>query len=191
MAITINGTGSITGLTAGGLPDGSVTAADLASSLDLTGKTVTLPSGTGGKILNVWQQVKTDTQTVGSRTFVDISGLSVTLTPQSDSSTFLIMYHLGTVGSVASGPLTTQILRNTTAIGNGTDGTQNGNAVHYLSASNICSPSGGYYLDSPATASQIVYKLQMAGDGATAYLNRRQSDNFFRTASTFTVMEIG
>jgi hypothetical protein len=29
MAITINGTGSITGLTAGGLPDGSVTAADL------------------------------------------------------------------------------------------------------------------------------------------------------------------
>jgi hypothetical protein len=31
MAITINGTGSITGLTAGGLPDGSVTAADLAA----------------------------------------------------------------------------------------------------------------------------------------------------------------
>jgi hypothetical protein len=31
MAITINGTGSITGLTAGGLPDGSVTADDLAA----------------------------------------------------------------------------------------------------------------------------------------------------------------
>jgi hypothetical protein len=52
MAITINGTGSITGLTAGGLPDGSVTAADIETSLDLTGKTVTLPSGTGGKIIN-------------------------------------------------------------------------------------------------------------------------------------------
>ena len=49
MAITINGTGSFTGLTAGGLPDGSVTAADIETSLDLTGKTVTLPSGTGGK----------------------------------------------------------------------------------------------------------------------------------------------
>ena len=48
MAITINGTGTITGISAGGLPDGSVVAADLASSLDLTGKTVTLPSGTGG-----------------------------------------------------------------------------------------------------------------------------------------------
>jgi len=33
MAITINGTGSITGLTAGGLPDGSVTAADIASGV--------------------------------------------------------------------------------------------------------------------------------------------------------------
>jgi hypothetical protein len=54
MAITINGTGSITGLTAGGLPDGSIVAGDLASSLDLTGKTVTLPSGTGGKILQVF-----------------------------------------------------------------------------------------------------------------------------------------
>ena len=53
MAITINGTGTITGISAGGLPDGSVTAADIESSLDLTGKTVTLPSGTGGKILQV------------------------------------------------------------------------------------------------------------------------------------------
>jgi len=33
MAITINGTGSITGLTAGGLPDGSVTSADIASGV--------------------------------------------------------------------------------------------------------------------------------------------------------------
>ena len=49
MAITIDGSGTITGISAGGLPDGSVTAADIESSLDLTGKTVTLPSGTGGK----------------------------------------------------------------------------------------------------------------------------------------------
>jgi len=32
MAITINGTGSITGLTAGGLPDGSVVTADIADA---------------------------------------------------------------------------------------------------------------------------------------------------------------
>src|SRR6056300_1792758 len=33
MAITINGTGTITGISAGGLPDGSVTAADIASGV--------------------------------------------------------------------------------------------------------------------------------------------------------------
>jgi len=44
MAITINGSGTITGITAGGLPDGAVTADDLASTLDLSGKTVTLPT---------------------------------------------------------------------------------------------------------------------------------------------------
>ena len=38
MAITINGTGSITGLTAGGLPDGSVTADDLATDSVTTAK---------------------------------------------------------------------------------------------------------------------------------------------------------
>lgn len=57
MAITINGSGTITGISAGGYPDGSVTDADLASSLDLSSKTVTLPSGTGGKIVNVAQVI--------------------------------------------------------------------------------------------------------------------------------------
>lgn len=55
MPITINGSGTISGLSAGGLPDASVAAADLASSLDLSGKTVTLPAGTGGKLVNVAQ----------------------------------------------------------------------------------------------------------------------------------------
>jgi len=47
MSLVLNGSGSITGLSAGGLPDGSVTADDIASTLDLSGKTITNmnPSG--------------------------------------------------------------------------------------------------------------------------------------------------
>ena len=101
MAITINGTGTITGLTAGGLPDGSVTAADIETSLDLTGKTVTLPSGTGGKILQVvTQQYATATTvslTVG--THVDV-GFSVTITPTTSNSVMLVAYSL--MGEVSS-----------------------------------------------------------------------------------------
>ena len=47
MAITINGSGTITGITAGGYPDATVTADDLAATLDLSGKTVTLPAING------------------------------------------------------------------------------------------------------------------------------------------------
>jgi len=48
MAITINGSGTITGVSAGGLPDGSVNADTLASTLDISSKTLTLPNGSVG-----------------------------------------------------------------------------------------------------------------------------------------------
>ena len=96
MAITINGTGSITGLTAGGLPDGSVTAADIETSLDLTGKTVTLPSGTGGQVLQVQYN---STSSVGqlahsADTDTPHSYLSVDITPVSQTSIIYVSYHL-------------------------------------------------------------------------------------------------
>jgi hypothetical protein len=95
MAITINGTGSITGLTAGGLPDGSVVADDLASSLDLTGKTVTLPSGTGGKILQVvtTQYSTATTVSITGGSHADV-GFSVDITPTTSNSVMLVAYSL-------------------------------------------------------------------------------------------------
>ena len=47
MPIVLNGSGTITGISAGGLPDGIIQAADLAS-------------GVGGKTLQVVQATKTD-----------------------------------------------------------------------------------------------------------------------------------
>src|SRR5210317_1281916 len=95
MAITINGTGSITGLTAGGLPDGSVTAADIETSLDLTGKTVTLPSGTGGKVLQVVQDSDNAAADLGSIGAGSDSSavLTVSITPTYSNSKMLIMAH--------------------------------------------------------------------------------------------------
>ena len=91
MAITINGTGTITGLTAGGLPDGSiatddlannaVTAGKLATTLDLTGKTVTLPSGAAAKIFH-------DSQDVSGT-----SGYSFTGIPGATVREFRVSYH--------------------------------------------------------------------------------------------------
>ena len=101
MAITINGSGTITGITAGGYPDATVTADDLAATLDLSGKTVTLPSGTGGKILQVVTQQYTTatTVTLTAGTHVDV-GFSVTITPTTSNSVMLVAYSL--MGEVSS-----------------------------------------------------------------------------------------
>ena len=48
MPITLNGSGTVSGISAGGLPDGIIQSADLAS-------------GVGGKIVAVTQTIKTDT----------------------------------------------------------------------------------------------------------------------------------
>jgi hypothetical protein len=48
MPLVLDGNGTIAGISAGGLPDNSITAADLASSLDLSGKTVTLSGNSSG-----------------------------------------------------------------------------------------------------------------------------------------------
>ena len=91
MPITISGSGTITGLTTGGLPDGSIAAGDLSSTLDLTGKTVTLPSGTGGKILQVATAVKTDVFSYTSQSFTDVTDLSVNLTPSNTNNRIILM----------------------------------------------------------------------------------------------------
>ena len=65
MPIVINGSGSITGITAGGLPDGCVTADDLAS-------------GVGGKNVQVKSVSKLDAFTLSSPTahqYYDVTGL--------------------------------------------------------------------------------------------------------------------
>ena len=92
MAITINGSSNtITGLAAGGLPDGSIQAADLAS-------------GVGGKLLQVIQNVKTDVcSTTTQNTWTDIGGtdqsgsgsvFGINITPSATSSKILFIASL-------------------------------------------------------------------------------------------------
>ena len=110
MPIVINGSGSITGISAGGLPDGCVTADDLAS-------------GVGGKILQVVSTTKTSTVNRNSATYADISGMSVSLTPQSGSKVYVnIDLQFGGQNNSYGG---FKLLRGSTVIGSGTEGTGN------------------------------------------------------------------
>ena len=70
MPIAVNGSGTITGISVGGLPDGCVDTDTLATSV------------TRGKILQVVQTYKTDvfSSTPGQYTWVDVTGLSASIT---------------------------------------------------------------------------------------------------------------
>ncbi|MFZ9617845.1 MAG: hypothetical protein ACO29Y_05975 [Holophagaceae bacterium] len=72
------------------IKNGSVTADDLASTLDLSSKTVTLPSGTGGKILQVTQNSDTTTDSY-STVQTDRDFFSHTITPLQSNSNILVL----------------------------------------------------------------------------------------------------
>ena len=84
MALELNGT---TGVSL--VQDGVVTAADLASTLDLTGKTVTLPSGVGGKLLQVVSGSNASSITHSNTSYTDV--VTVNITPATSGNKLLII----------------------------------------------------------------------------------------------------
>ena len=151
MPIVLNGSGTITGISAGGLPDGIIQAADLAS-------------GVGGKILQVVQTVKKDKSTIQSTTLTDNPSMSVTITPSSSSNKILIRYCLsvftnGTYWSMRllRGSDSTIFIgdQNSSATSQ-SRGTFGSYMPSYVDGRNVTQE----LLDSPNTTSATTYKLQ-------------------------------
>jgi len=199
MPITIAGSGTITGISAGGLPDASIIAADIADGAITRAK-----MGYAGAILQVMQTVKTDTTSFVStttNTFADISGMSVSITPSSASSKILVFY-TANVSQSTGATIHLRLIRGSTSI---FQGDAAGNRIGSTQVWRPAATQYGYdvgsltgmYLDSPATTSSTTYKLQgTLGStySGTFYLNRSSTDDNFdysgRTASSIIVMEV-
>ena len=182
--------GTITGLNAGGLPDGSIQAADFAS-------------GVGGKLLQVVQSTVTAqvSEDLTADTWTDISGLSLNITPAATSSKILVTYGINLSQQISNKTLFAQLVRDSTAISIG-DAT--GDRVRVSSANRTRRASNdGYeqyrfsteYLDSPNTTSQITYKVQWRNsDGNIMYLNRsywnNDNDAYATSISNILAMEV-
>ena len=193
MAITINGTGTITGISAGGLPDGSVTAADLATTLDLSSNTVTLPSGTGGKILQIVSTSKVDSFSTSSTSFVDVTGLSASITPSATSSKIYVVVNMMIGANWWSSRPNINLVRDSTNICQSTGGsTENATAivVNYSdgagNSADMCISQSITFLDSPSTTSATTYKIQ----GTLLAVNRRWASTYFGGTSNITLMEV-
>ena len=213
-AITISaplvaGSGTLT------LPTGTDTLVGLAATQTLTNKTLTTPNlgtpstlvltnATGlaaaalpaGSILQVVSTTKTDTFSVASVTFTDITGLSVSITPRSTSSKILILAHLPT-GQPAGGIPFYKLVRGSTdiCIGDAASTRPRISASSYTANPDTSTCPAINFLDSPASTSSTTYKIQMRGyDTVAVYLNRTGNDTDAsqgpRAAATITVMEI-
>ena len=150
-----------------------------------------------GKIIQVVSATKTDTFTLSTQTFTDITGLSVSITPTSASSTILVMYCV--TGNGGGTAMNIRALRGATPIGVATS-TSNRTAMGsqlYNSDAGTLTAASWSYLDSPATTSATTYKIQVAANvsATTVYINRTPTDTdnslFPRTVSSIWAMEIG
>jgi len=156
----------------------------------------------GGKVLRVLQTVKTDTFSTTSTSLVDITSLSVTITPSSTSSKILVTANVsGSCSSGSGGAFA--LLRDSTQIGQAdTAGSRRRSSfsgmLHTGDGSgdvNMTLVSSTEFLDSPSTTSSITYKIQGLTQGGTLWINRDENDpdstDRSRTVSSITLMEIG
>jgi hypothetical protein len=159
-----------------------------------------LASGSSGGIIQIRSVTKTDTFTTTSSSFTDITGLSVSITPQSSSSKILIQVHVTGDGRQNQSRANFRLMRGSTAICIGdTAGSRGRSAFAIYRASDSNSPGAASmtHLDSPATTSAVTYKMQIVsgnGGGNTVSVNRAYdwTDSFAHaaTVSSITVMEV-
>jgi len=157
---------------------GSLPAIDGSSLTNLPG---------GGKILQVVQTVKSDTFTTTNQGFIDIPGLSVSITPSSTSSKILVLCDLkyGIDASMGAAPRLLRVGAPAPLYVGNTAGSRPGALGQEVTATTL-QTSGGVYLDSPATTSAITYKTIFANSGGTGDIGF----NTYANSSGITLMEI-
>ena len=165
-----DGSGALSFATINTTPaDGAITAAKLASTLDLTGKTVTLPAGVGGKVIQfVYKKdgVTTNSNSGGWTDSVE-TGHNVDITPIMSNSTLLVQCH-SVGGNYSSGR--SYFLRMRRKINNANDTTvgtfqigdgSNGGMQSLAMTVVDPTPSGGWN-----TSHVVNYRMRFGQDGS-------------------------
>jgi len=210
MTVTINGTGTIAGLSTGGLPDGSVDEDSLATGAVTSGK-LGSAAVTSGKIASgavtptpktvQTHVIVTSTQSLTGGAKTNITNLNATITPTAGTK-ILVTVRVAGEGSHASHNETSfGIHRDTTVIGNPDAASGRRVAMCMISinshpdSSSTPDMANYSYLDSPSTGSAITYHAYIhVGSSQTWYNNRTVADSdsepFERITSSITLQEV-
>ena len=180
MAITINGSGTLSGVTAG------LTAASMP---------------TGSIVQTITAEHSATTSTTGVA-YVD-TGLSASITPSSSSNKIMVIvsqtWHIERSNDQARGGI--RLLRDSTVIDEGPntqDGSEGGGFGTSMANGPSATQAAGRYtltmVDSPSTTSAITYKTQMAnhqtGSSPTLTINKSLGANGQNGKGYITLLEI-
>ena len=189
MPVVINGSGTVTGISVGGLPDGIVDSDMLAS-------------GVGGKALQVLSVNKTDTTSYTGTSFADISGITLNITPQTNSKVLIqFSYAYGAdniaggsvrIARVKSGTTTYLAVADTagydgvsSSITSYVGGNDHSNQIYHQAFHHLDASPGG------DGSTQITYKMQWRIGSGAIYLGRDSTGSISEYAggNEFTLTE--
>ena len=171
MPLILDGNGDITGLVAGALPSNVI--------------------GAGG-VIQVVSVSKTNTFSTTSTSFVDVTGLTVSITPTSATSKILVFCTVP-IGHASSRVARVNLVRNSTTIAQPTPSqTYSATKNLYVSTGDTTAGADFHFLDSPATTSSTTYKIQCCTNNGDfpMIVGNRTASNDMNSLSTITVMEI-
>ena len=147
-------------------------------------------------VVQVQSTTKTDTFSTSSTTFVDVTSLSVSITPTSASNKILVLADLKLNGRDGTVTAFARLMRDSTAIYIGdTAGSRTRTSSAGRGSAEGVQSSTNMFLDSPNTTSATTYKVQIAANTAAAiYVNQGHTDDDVaargRYASSITVFEV-
>jgi hypothetical protein len=145
----------------------------------------------GGKVAQVQTATTAASFTSTTASFIDVTGLSVSITPSAATSTVLLFATVAGSVAGAGGDGMFRLVRGATAIAVGTSGSSvNGFALVSQAYPNAIFSNAVTFLDSPATTSATTYKVQVYAITSTTYVNRRGADALFGGFSSITAVEI-
>ena len=190
MPITINGNGTITGLSVGGLPDGTVDADTLANGA-ASGSKITMPTGT---VVQVVQGTFTGTNDTTGTGLVD-TGVTKNITV-TGSNKVLVSYTCYMSAKSGVYGVRTVLVRGSTQIFLGdqpstglraTGGGWTNNSLGDYTTWN----HSNTFLDTPGAGTHT-YKVQISSSNSsyTAYFNRWGENTDNASVSTKTLMEV-
>ncbi len=180
------------------MPLTTYTAGEVLTAASLNANLSFAASNPASAVVQVKSTTKTDTFSVSSASFVDVTGLTVTITPTSASNKILVIASVVASQDVAVNNGFLRLARGATGIDVGDAAGSRYQATTAVDASAADYPTNlsMLFLDSPATTSATTYAVQISAHsgGGSMFVNRSDNDgnNTFqaRYASTITVIEV-